>query len=240
MTSFPLNKRFFRALELAHTWHHGQYRKVAKGETETIPYISHLLGVASIALEFGATEAQAIAALLHDALEDGPKNTDIDAKKLRELIVNEFPGIGEEVAKMVDACTDAMPKANEKKAPWEERKRKYLASLAGKDAGSLLVSASDKLHNARAILTDVLTVPLDQRDNFFNRFNQGKMGTLQYYRLLVDKYQEAPNAAGHPRLQALFAELDRTVTTLESICGVTASECRDHSLLKPIGNYSAR
>ncbi|WP_369850422.1 HD domain-containing protein [Deinococcus sp. RM] len=81
MPDFPLTERFLHALARAHHWHAGQYRKVPEGDTPTVPYLSHLLGVASIALEFGATEGEAIAALLHDALEDGPENIQTDVAR---------------------------------------------------------------------------------------------------------------------------------------------------------------
>lgn len=229
--SFPLGDAFQTALTLAHTWHLSQYRKVAKGEAETIPYISHVLGVASVALEFGATQDEAVAALLHDALEDGPKNTGRDGQALRDEIRRTF---GETVAKLVDDATDAVPRAGEEKAPWVERKTDYLAALPHKPVSSLLVSASDKLHNARTILTDVLTRPPEERDAYFERFNQGKIGTLQYYRLLADTYLNArtPELEQRPRVQVLFAELERTVAALEDACGVSAEEVRRHPLLR--------
>ncbi|GAA5504512.1 hypothetical protein Dxin01_04287 [Deinococcus xinjiangensis] len=174
-----LTDRFTKALTVAHEWHAPQKRK----GTET-PYISHLLGVASIALEFGANEDQAIAALLHDALEDGPEFTGRDASDLRQEIAKQF---GERVALMVEGATDATPKAGETKAPWAERKSDYLKVLINKEADMLLVSASDKLHNARTILTDVMTAEDSAGvQAFFGRFSQGQEGTLQYYRRLVD------------------------------------------------------
>ncbi|MPY67184.1 bifunctional (p)ppGpp synthetase/guanosine-3',5'-bis(diphosphate) 3'-pyrophosphohydrolase [Deinococcus sp. SDU3-2] len=225
---FPLTDRFTGAMRLAHEWHRGQYRKVAPGETPTVPYLSHLLGVASVALEFGATETEAIAALLHDALEDGPEYTRRSADALHGEIRDTF---GPEVARLVKDATDAEPQAGEEKAPWGERKANYLRELeAQQSASSLLVSASDKLHNARAILTDVLTAgdSSEARTAFFGRFKQGQSGTLQYYRLLVDAYRAAPGGRDHPRLLALFDELDRTVTALEQACGVTAETTRNY------------
>ncbi|MEF2280424.1 HD domain-containing protein [Deinococcus sp. YIM 134068] len=226
--AFPLTDDFPTALRLAHEWHTGQYRKGTR-----TPYLSHLLGVASVALEFGGTEAEAIAALLHDALEDGPEYTHRDASELQGEIERLF---GPEVARLVDGATDAAPKAGEKKAPWVERKTAYLRRLAHEDASSLLVSASDKLHNARSILTDVLTAGdgAEARAAFFTRFNRGQEGTLQYYRLLVDAYRASPGGRDRPRLQALFAELDRTVTALEEACGVTADEVRGYGLLQGV------
>lgn len=229
MNLFPLTEKFTEALRLAHEWHTGQYRKGAG-----TPYVSHLLGVASVSLEFGAAEDEAIAALLHDALEDGPEYTRRDAADLRRELRERF---GDKVVRLVDGATDATPRAGEPKAPWADRKRRYLLRLAREDASSLLVSASDKLHNVRTILTDVLTVgdSAQARTAFFTRFNQGPEGTLQYYRLLVDAYRAAPGGQGHPRLQALFAELDRTVTALETACELTADEARNFHLLRDVG-----
>ncbi|GAA5514936.1 hypothetical protein Dcar01_03700 [Deinococcus carri] len=228
MSDFPLTHRFTEALHLAHVWHTGQYRK----GTGT-PYVSHLLGVASVALEFGANEDEAIAALLHDALEDGPEYTGLDASHLWQEIADTF---GEDVARLVEGATDATPQAGEPKAPWVDRKTQYLGRLAHEDASSLLVSASDKLHNARSILTDVLTAgeTAEARAAFFTRFNQGQQGTLQYYRLLVDAYRASAGAKDRPRLQALFAELDRTVSALETACGVTAETVRDFPPLRTL------
>ncbi|MDR6219213.1 HD domain-containing protein [Deinococcus soli (ex Cha et al. 2016)] len=242
MSDFPLTNRFLHALERAHHWHAGQYRKVPEGETATVPYLSHLLGVASIALEFGASEDEAIAALLHDALEDGPENIQTDVARrgearedLRRMIRQEF---GDQVEKLVSGATEETALVEGRKAPWADRKMAYLRKLIDTDhveeAASLLVSASDKLHNARAILADVLAFgdSPESRVAFFDRFNAGQEGTLQYYRLLVWAYRRAPGAQGRPRLQALVAELDRTVTALEQACGVRAEDVIGYLPLK--------
>jgi HD domain len=230
MTSFPLTDDFLTALRLAHTWHHGQYRKgTDQGEATGVPYLSHLLGVASIALEFGATEPEAIAALLHDALEDGPSNLKRGAEELRAEIVATFERRGEQIALLVDAATDDAPKAGAEKRPWKDRKLEYLAKLPHESASALLISASDKLHNARAILSDLMTLgPV-----VFIRFNQGRDGTLQYYRLLADTYQGigSSEVKENFRLQALFSELERTVSILETACGLTNDQVRAFPLL---------
>ncbi len=231
--TFPLTDKFTDALKLAHQWHLGQYRKGT-----LTPYLSHLLGVASVVLEFGATEAEAIAALLHDALEDGPENLTPDKdrraevrKTLETRIQTEF---GSEVAALVRRATEETPLVNGEKAPWAGRKLEYLAKLDLEGASSLLVSAADKLHNARTILTDVLTegTTPQAREAFFGRFSQGREGTLHYYRLLADAYKQAPGGAGQPRLQALFAELERTVSALEVACVVTPDEVRGYAPLR--------
>lgn len=222
MDTFHLTENFTRAMCTAQAWHTGQYRKGT-----TIPYLSHPLGVAAIALEFGATEEQAIAALLHDALEDGPANIGEDAETLRSRIQEHF---GAEVARLVDAATDS-PKAGEAKRPWAARKLAYLQRLGGEDAAALLVSAADELYNARSILIDVLTFPSAERERFFSRFQQGQAGTLQYYRLLSDTYQ-ATGARGQARLQAPFNELERTVTAIEAACQVSTQEVRAYPTLR--------
>lgn len=238
--TFPLTERFTDALQLAHKWHVGQYRKGT-----LTPYLSHLLGVASVALEFGATENEAIAALLHDALEDGPENLTVDKDEranVRRDLEAQVLKFGDGVAALVRGATEENPLVDGEKAPWDKRKLTYLAKLDHEEASSLLVSASDKLHNARTILTDVLTegTTPEAREAFFNRFSQGREGTLQYYRLLADAYKRAEGAAGRPRLQALFAELERTVSALETACGVTAEEVRGYASLRPASSEDAQ
>lgn len=237
MTTFPLDEKFIEALQLAHAWHLGQYRKVAKGDQATVPYLSHLMGVASIALEFGATQDEAIAALLHDALEDGPENLQPVREKraetreyLRRQIQETF---GDKVAELVSEATEETALLEGRKAPWAQRKGEYLTKLIEvDDPSALLVSASDKLHNARSIMVDVLTAGEAGRDAFFERFNAGKEGTLQYYRLLVRAYQAAPGGKGQPRLQALFAELGRTVSALETVCEVSEKQVVSYTILR--------
>ena len=215
-----LTARFQTALQRADLWHRGQTRKQT-----AIPYLSHLLGVASLALEFGADEDEAIAALLHDALEDGPGNTERVPADLRAEIVELF---GEAVARLVDAATDATPLPNQPKDAWDKRKRTYLNHLKAATSSELLVSACDKLHNARSILVDVLNAPVGE--DVFERFNQKRDGTLQYYRLLADAYTNTvtrPEVAARTRLLACFSELERTVASLEETCGLTAVQVRD-------------
>lgn len=154
--------RLSDAATYAMTIHANQNRK----ETD-IPYISHLLGVASLVLEHGGDEEQAIAGLLHDAIEDCGVEDTVLAEKF-----------GPRVARIVRACTDAdtIPKP-----PWRERKEAYIHHLETADQDTLLVSACDKLHNARTILTDLRTDKLA----VFERFKGGQEGTLWYYRALA-------------------------------------------------------
>ena len=132
-----LTADFDRALLLA-TKHHGpQLRKGSR-----IPYVSHLLGVTSLVLEAGGGETEAIAALLHDAVEDG------GGPPMLAAIERDF---GSDVARIVDANSDTDV---EPKPEWRVRKENYIAAIAHKQPDELLVSIADKLHNARAILLD--------------------------------------------------------------------------------------
>ena len=162
-----LTQRFAQGLELAVRAHDGQVRKGT-----SIPYIAHPMGVASIALEYGADEDQAIAALLHDAVEDGGAHFE---REIRERF-------GARVADMVMGCTDGVPDAAGQKPPWKQRKEKYLAHLEMATSDVLLVSGSDKLHNARAILADLHTVG----ESVFDRFTASKEETLWYYTSLSE------------------------------------------------------
>jgi (p)ppGpp synthase/HD superfamily hydrolase len=135
------------------------------------PYVSHLLGVASLVLEHGGDEEQAMAAMLHDAVEDLGAH-------LEPIIRERF---GARVADIVLGCTDAdaLPKP-----PWRERKEAYIRHLEQAEADILLVSCADKFHNARAICTDIRTHGLA----VFDRFKAGQDGTIWYYRALADAF----------------------------------------------------
>jgi (p)ppGpp synthase/HD superfamily hydrolase len=166
-----LGSRFRRAFLFAAEKHAGQTRKAS-----TIPYIAHLMGVASLALEAGGDEDLAIAALLHDVVEDCG-----GAPMLKEVRRR----FGARVAKIVDGCTDAdtCPKP-----PWRERKESYLRHLKKADADIRLVSAADKLNNVRSILTDYRELG----ESVWSRFKGGREGTLWYYRALLDEFLRRP------------------------------------------------
>ena len=172
----PMSK-LSNALALAVQAHEGQVRK-----STTIPYISHPMAVASIALEFGATENQAIAALLHDAIEDG-------GNKYANIIKAQF---GDHVHDLVQGCTDGTPDHSGQKAPWIERKTSYLKHLQEASDEVLLVSCSDKLHNARAIVADLI----NEGPSVFERFSSTPEQTLWYYRQLATIFnnRKAPPA----------------------------------------------
>ena len=185
-----LSDKFQEALIYATQAHCTQTRKQTG-----VPYVGHIMGVASIALEYGATETEAIGALLHNVVEDCG-----GAERLREIRAC----FGEEVARIVEGCTDT---DQTPKPPWLERKRSYLAHLPRADASTRLVSASDKLHNARAILADLRK----HGPEVFEWFKGKKDGTLWYYRSLVSIFRQFSD---HPHL---IDELDRVVTELEQL-----------------------
>jgi (p)ppGpp synthase/HD superfamily hydrolase len=158
-----LTERFDRAFRYASHIHGGHRRKGTE-----VPYLSHLMGVASLTLEHGGTEDQAIAALLHDAAEDQGGQDRLDDIRAR---------FGDPVADIVRDCTDSW---EDPKPDWDERKRIYLESLESKPDASLLVSLADKTHNARAIVTDLHL----EGEKLWDRFNKPASKTLGYYRKL--------------------------------------------------------
>src|ERR1700686_1011430 len=179
--------RFLRAFLFAAEKHKGQTRKAS-----TIPYIAHLMGVASLVLEAGGDEDLAIAALLHDVVEDCG-----GAPMLKEVRRR----CGQRVAKVVDGCTDA---DTYPKPPWRERKEKYLRHLLTVDADTRLVSAADKLNNVRSILSDYRAVG----ESVWSRFNGGREGTLWYYRTLRDVFLRRKRNRITRELELAVSELD--------------------------------
>jgi GTP pyrophosphokinase len=199
----PFGPRFSDALVLAAELHRHQVRKGT-----TVPYVSHLLAVSAIAQEFGADENEAIAALLHDTIEDAPATLGPErATVVRRLIEMKF---GRCVLELVEACTDADVQP---KPPWRQRKAAYIDQIAHKSSSALLVSAADKLHNARAILRDFGI----HRHKLWERFNKdaGARGILDYYRGLVTAFRGRASTLADPRLEALLVELDQVVRDLE-------------------------
>ena len=189
-----LTQRFQAALALATKVHAGQYRK-----GKDVPYIAHLLAVTALVLENGGDEDEAIAALLHDAIED--QRDKISLQEIR----GQF---GEQVAGIVDGLTDAKTWP---KRPWRQRKEAYIAHLRQSSPSERLVSAADKLHNARSLLSDYRTTG----EPIWKRFNGGKEGTMWYYRALLRAFQ----AAGPT---PLVEELERVVSELERLVAATS------------------
>ncbi len=187
-----LSEKFEEALVYATQAHGNQMRKKTG-----IPFVAHILGVTAIALEYGASETEAISALLHDTVEDCG-----GADRLRDIREK----FGDDVAGIVDGCTDTYETP---KPPWLERKRAYIEHLKDSDSSTRLVSASDKLHNTRAILAELRRHGTD----VFDRFGGKKDGTLWYYRTLVTAFRE------HGNHTDLIGELDRVVTEIEKLTG---------------------
>lgn len=185
-----MTSRFEEALGFAAQLHREQCRKGSN-----VPYVSHLLAVSSLVIEHGGDEDQAIAALLHDAIEDqgGPR--------ARAKILRRF---GERVTRIVEGCTDSQA---DPKPPWRARKEAFIAGISGKSRSVQLVCAADKLHNARCILSDYRNVG----EKVWRRFKGGgREGTLWYYRELANAlFQSGPTE--------LVDELERVVGEIERL-----------------------
>jgi len=186
-----LTWRFDIALQFASGLHHQQTRKGV-----TIPYIAHLMSVCALVLESGGDEDQAIAALLHDAVEDQGGLPTLDT--IRHLF-------GKRVGNAVESCSDSTASDPTKKLPWRERKEKYLAHLRSTNEDALLVAAADKLHNARAILSDYREL----REELWLRFNAPKEDQLWFYSVLVETLRQTKAP------KVLVDELERVVRKLE-------------------------
>ena len=198
----PLSIRFDHALLFAAQVHRNQERKKSG-----VPYISHLLGVAAIVLDYGGDEDMGIAALLHDAAEDH------GGKAMLAVISQMF---GPRVAKIVDGCTDSYGDEGKNKPKWYPRKLRYIRRMRHEDADTRFVSAADKLYNARAILRDVR----QYGDSAFGSFSAPKAKVLWYYRSLVREYRAA--GVTH-QLKPLLDDYDRVVTELEHLALVSAA-----------------
>jgi GTP pyrophosphokinase len=184
-----LSDRFEQALLYAHELHGDQCRRGTP-----VPYMAHLMGVASLVLEYGGDEEQAIAALLHDAIEDCGHLTSYAEIERR---------FGERVAEIVRACTDA---DTTPRPPWLERKAAYVARVSHEPAQARLVSAADKLYNVRTVLKDYRQAG----HAVWRRYTGDPAHVLWYYRALVAAFRAA---GSHP----IVDELDRAVAQLEEV-----------------------
>ena len=178
-----LTARFDEAFRYAHEAHAQQTRKGTEA-----PYIGHLMGVASIVLDDGGSEDEAIAALLHDAAED---------QGGRERLADIRARFGDRVARIVEDCTDSW---DTPKPPWPQRKQAYVRHARTLAPMSLRVSAADKVHNAYAILRDLRNTG----EAVWSRFTAGPDDVIAYYDALVRAYREAGGGR-------LVDELDRIV-----------------------------
>lgn len=186
-------ERFEEALGYAARLHRTQKRKGTN-----IPYVMHLLAVAAIVGENGGTEDEVIAALLHDAIED--QGGAVTREEIRRRFGDAVAGIVDEVSD-----TDVFPKP-----PWRERKEAYVAHVRNAPRSARLVSAADKLHNARSILKDLR----GEGEAVWRRFNGSKEETLWYYWALVDAFKVAGG------LDEPIDELERVVREIATESGV--------------------
>jgi (p)ppGpp synthase/HD superfamily hydrolase len=186
----PLTTRFDDAMLLASDLHREQCRKGCE-----VPYLGHLLGVASLVLEYGGDEDEAIAGLLHDAVEDAGGQPTL--ARIRQQF-------GDRVAEIVDHCsdTDTVPKP-----PWQARKEAYIARLPSGNTSSWLVSCCDKLYNSRSIVSDLRV----HGDATWQKFSGKRDGSLWYYATLAGKFHDLDVPA------ALTQELDRTVAEMQRL-----------------------
>jgi (p)ppGpp synthase/HD superfamily hydrolase len=196
-----LTDRYVRAVDYARVLHTSDVRKGT-----AIPYLSHLLGVSALVLEYGGDEDQAIAGLLHDSAEDHGGRARLDDVRVK---------FGDDVAEIVAACSDSLAADKQEKEPWWQRKVRYIDALEQEPDRAVLVSAADKLFNARAILRDYRTLG----DELWSRFNvdAGRAGTLWYYNRLRRTLATRLEALG-PLAAQLAADLEHTVGSLHTCC----------------------
>ena len=167
-----LGGRFLAAVDLAAEIHSG--RRLG---TE-IPYMAHLLVVTGLVLEDGGDEDEAIAAMLHDSVEDG------GGRPVLERLRREF---GERVAEIVAECSDTLDPQGDRRS-WRERKAAYVAHLPDVyDDGVLRVALADKVHNARSIVRDYRAEGQALWDRFTNKSAEDQ---LWYYDELLSFFSE--------------------------------------------------
>lgn len=191
-----LTERFDAALLYASAHHRHQQRK-----RTDIPYLAHLLAVTAIVLELGGQEDEAIAALLHDVVEDGGGPA---------ALVEIDEAFGSDVARWVDQSSDNV---SPPKPPWRERKQGYLDAMPEKDASALRIGLADKFHNARSILAGYQV----DGEGVWSRFSAGDGDEVRwYYRALVDAFTAQRDRLG-PQAQPLLEQLRLTVDEIERL-----------------------
>jgi GTP pyrophosphokinase len=179
-----------RALAFALACHDGQVRKGT-----SVPYVSHLLQVAGMVLEYGGDMEQATAGMLHDAVEDCDEVT-------IELVRAEF---GDRVAAIVRDCTDTFEgDTAERKSPWKDRKVKYIEHLAAAPTDAVLVSACDKVHNLGTIVADVR----DMGVSYLDRFSAKPEEQLWYFRTVLATIASRIPPKLRSRFEELLSELE--------------------------------
>jgi (p)ppGpp synthase/HD superfamily hydrolase len=202
-----LTNRFTLALIQSQQWHSQQLRKGSN-----ITYFSHLMSVAALVLEDGGSEDEAIAALLHDAIED------CGGEPIRQEILRLF---GSSITNLVEGCTECSVTP---KPPWQERKLKYLQQLQSAPPAVIRISLADKLHNARSIDRDLQQIG----ELVWEKFNGGKEGTAWYYQELIAIYRDRTQSWMVEELFTLVQKftaksqllLNDTSSASENRCGV--------------------
>lgn len=185
-----LSERFVKAVGLANDLHKGHLRKGTQ-----IPYLSHLLAVASLVIESGGNEDETIAALLHDAVEDcGGAEA---MKQIREHF-------GENVAAIVDGCTETDQKP---KPPWKPRKDQYIEQIKTGSPSVRLVSCADKLHNVSSTLAEHRQVG----EKIWEKFKVTKEETLWFYKAYLGALRDSEGN------RPIFYELELAVYELEKV-----------------------
>jgi (p)ppGpp synthase/HD superfamily hydrolase len=196
--ALKLTDRFDVAVEYARLIHTG----TRKGSQ--VPYMAHLLGVASLVMgetghvPFAVTEDMVIAALLHDAVEDEgglPRLANIEEK------------FGKGVAEIVLGCSDSVATDSDKKEDWATRKAGYIKKLPGESQGTLLVSVADKLYNSRAMLGDYRDIGAE----IWKRFKRGRNDQIGYFEALLKVYEVKCEG------WRIVGELKRVVTELKAV-----------------------
>jgi hypothetical protein len=193
----PLSERFDEALLYASRHHRQQLRKGSR-----VPYMTHLMSVSALVLEHGGSEDQAIAALLHDAVEDAP------AGQGGAVLADIRSRFGESVASIVAACSDGLDKSGNRSGTWPERKRPYVAALSDptkKPDAALLVTAADKTHNGLCIAADLRSYGTA----FWSTFNACEHGLLWYYTIVKKALSE--QLPGSTLAEALNRGVDEPV-----------------------------
>lgn len=186
-----LTQRYAEALLYAASAHEGQLRKGTD-----IPYVAHLIGVSSLVLDGGGDEDVAIAALLHDVAEDQGGHARLEDIRLR---------FGDRIAGIVEECSDSLTEDPQAKAPWSERKEAYITHLPLASSDALLVTAADKLHNARAIHLDLLVYG----SSVWKRFKGTSEQILWYYRSVLSVLEQRQVSP------VLTAALQEEITSME-------------------------
>lgn len=192
-----LTERFSSAVNYARCLH------VERRKGTSIPFMAHLLGVASLVMgevgqvPFPVTEDMVIAALLHDAVEDHG-----GLPRLEDIRSN----FGPAVARMVEGLSDSLAEDSNQKESWEQRKQTYVERLKREPEEVQLISAADKLYNARTMLDEYRAIGPE----VWKRFKRGRDQQIGYFHALLKVFKSA-------KTNRIVQELERVVAQLEQI-----------------------